>query len=130
MRPSPGVTSLQYFLISSAQEFSSFAASAANFSWIAFPISVCADAAPIDRITGKAKSPSLASKCIVFFIDRPLMTGSQPSPNGFAEVAAGSQETKNCLRRAARLLLISSLRQRKRETRNSKRKIDSDRPFD
>jgi hypothetical protein len=42
MRPSPGVTVLQYFLISAPQDVSSFLKSAANLSRIAFIMSVCA----------------------------------------------------------------------------------------
>src|SRR5712664_3453698 len=89
MRPSPGVTVLQYFLMSLAQAFSSFVILAVNFSRIVFPISVCADAGPTDKTASNSNNPSLASKRIVIFIERPLITGSEPS--GFVEVAAGSR---------------------------------------
>src|SRR5467141_3642855 len=79
MRPSPGVTVLQYFLMSLAQAFSSFVILAVNFSRIVFPISVCADAGPADKTASKGNSPSLTSNFTVIFIERPLMTGSEPS---------------------------------------------------
>src|SRR6187551_1709359 len=56
MRPSPGVTLLQYFLISEAQVFSSFVIFAVSFSTIVFPRLVCADADPADKITSKGKT--------------------------------------------------------------------------
>src|SRR6267143_18007 len=89
MRPSPGVTVLQYFFMSLAQALSSFATLAVSFSRIVFPRSVCAETRPTDNIARKGNSPSLASKRIVIFIERPLMTGYEL--NGFAEVAAGSR---------------------------------------
>src|SRR4029077_4586194 len=130
MRPSPGVTVLQYFLISSAQEFSSFVASAANFCWIAFVISACADAGLDDKMTSNGTNPRPARKCTVFFIDRPLITHSEPLANGFCRSrgrAAQSREL-SALRRAP--LLMASLRQCKREARYAERKIDPNRSFD
>src|SRR6266850_923865 len=89
MRPSPGVTVLQYFLMSLAQAFSSFVILAVNFSRIVFPISVYADAGPADKTASKGNSPSLTSNFTVIFIERPLMTGSEPSCS--VEIAAGSR---------------------------------------
>src|SRR5277367_3048487 len=126
MRPSPGVTSLQYFLISSAQEFSSFAVSAASFCWMAFVISVCADAEATDKTASSGSSPSVVSKCVGFFIDRPLILASEPCQTASAKPPR-DREPKNDLRRAGIFSLISSLRQCQRETGNSKRKIDPDR---
>jgi hypothetical protein len=68
MRPSPGVTLLQYFLISEAQVFSSFVIFVVSFSTIVFPTLVCADADPTDKITTKGKTPSLASKFVVILM--------------------------------------------------------------
>jgi hypothetical protein len=87
MRPSPGVTVLQYFLMSLAQALSSFATLAVSFSRIVFPTSVWAETEPADKIASRDNNPSLAGKRIVIFIDRPLMTGYDPS--GFVEGAAG-----------------------------------------
>ena len=79
MRPSPGVTARQYFLMSLAQAFSSFAILAVSLSSIVFPRSACADTEPTDKMTSKGTSPSLANNFTVIFIERPLMTGSEPS---------------------------------------------------
>jgi hypothetical protein len=68
MRPSPGVTLLQYFLMSEAQVFSSFAIFAVSFSTIVLPGLVCADADATDKMTSKGKTPSLASKCVLIFM--------------------------------------------------------------
>src|SRR6478752_7480644 len=86
MRPSPGVTVLQYFLISSSQALSSFVILAVNFSRIVFPRFVCAEADPIDKVTSNSNSPRLTSKRMEIFIERPLMTATN---HGFLEVAAG-----------------------------------------
>src|SRR5258708_2005610 len=101
MRPSPGVTVLQYFLISLAQALSSLATLAVSFSRIVFAISVCADTEPTDTMASNATSPSLASNFTVIFIERPLMTGSQTEQ--FLEIAAGSRRV---LRDAFRSILI------------------------
>src|SRR5450631_2972872 len=86
MRPSLGVTLRQYFLISFAQALSSFATLAVSFSRIVFPASICAETEPVDKTASKGRIPSLASKRIVIFIERPLMTGYEPCD--FVAVAA------------------------------------------
>jgi hypothetical protein len=90
MRPSPGVTVLQYFLMSLAQALSSLTTLAVSFSTIVFPRSVCAETGPVDKMASKGNNPSLASNFTVILIERPLMTGSEPS--SFVEVAAWSRD--------------------------------------
>src|SRR5258708_6033286 len=68
MRPSPGVTVLQYFWMSSAQALSSLATLAVSFSRIVFPRSVCAELEPTDKMDSKGNNPSLASDFTVNFI--------------------------------------------------------------
>src|ERR1700750_2122205 len=92
MRPSPGVTVLQYFLMSLAQALSSLVTLAVSFSRIVFPRSVCAETEPTDKMASKGNNPSLASDFTVNFIERPLMTGSEPL--SFVEVAA--MEAEGC----------------------------------
>jgi hypothetical protein len=76
MRPSPGVTVRQYFFMSFAQALSSFATLAVSFSSIVFPRSVCAQTGLTDNmVANKGNNPSFASKRILIFIERPLMTG-------------------------------------------------------
>src|SRR6476646_1032588 len=83
MRPSPGVTVLQYFLMSLEQALSSFATLAVNFSRIVFPRSACAETEPTDKMASNGTSPSLARNFTVTFIERPLMTCS--GPGGFSK---------------------------------------------
>src|SRR6476620_11517294 len=73
MRPSPGVTVLQYFLMSLAQALSSLVTLAVSFSRIVFRRSVCAETDPTDKMVSKGNNPSLASDFTVNFIERPLM---------------------------------------------------------
>src|SRR6478735_2801589 len=75
MRPSPGVTVRQYFLMSLAQALSSLATLAVNFSRIVFPRSACAQTGPANNRARKGSSPSFASKRILIFIECPLMSG-------------------------------------------------------
>ena len=58
-------------------------------------------------MTSNGNNPSLASKRIVIFIERPLMTGSEPS--GLSNSPRVAMETEGAF-------CISSLRQGKRET--------------
>src|SRR5882757_4282753 len=105
MRPSPGVTVLQYLFMSLAQALSSLATLAVSFSRTVFPRSVCAETELTNKMANNGNNPSLARNFTVIFIERPLMTG----PSSFVEVAAGSRWR---LRDAPAL---SSLGQGKRE---------------
>src|SRR5450432_3831895 len=108
-RPSPGVTLLQYFLISRAQALSSFATLAFSFSRIAFPASVCAEADAIDDIANNDKVTSWVNKRNVMFIGRPLMTDCEPCDLlGVAaaigiRVEGGSSLIPHCARASVRL---------------------------
>src|SRR5438445_1201652 len=115
MRPSPGVTVLQYFFMSLAQALSNLGTLAVSFSRTVFPISVCAETEPTDKMASNGNNPSLASSFTVIFVERPLMTGSEPG--SFVEVAAGSRW------RLREVFAVSSLGPGKRETGNSKRQV-------
>src|SRR6478735_7941963 len=106
MRPSPGVTVLQYFLMSLAQALSSLATLAVSFSRTVFPRSACAETGPADKMASKGNSPSLASDFTVIFIERPLVTGSEPGSLKRRRVTSGAEGC--CLQ-------LSSLGQGKRE---------------
>src|ERR1700690_3384190 len=72
MRPPPGVTSWQYFLMSFAQALSSFLTPAFSLSRIVLPIDVCAETEPADKTASKGNTPSLASNFMVIFIESPF----------------------------------------------------------
>ena len=79
MRPSPGVTVLQYFLISPPQEVSSFLIPAANLSSITFIMSVCAYAM-LEMLTHKGGAQ--ASRRSICFIYCPLAINSEANEAG------------------------------------------------
>ena len=101
MRPSPGVTVLQYFLMSLAQALSSLTTLAVSFSRIVFPRSVCAETGACRQNGQQGQQSKLGQQFHCDFIERPLMTGSEPS--SFVEVAAWSRWR---LRDAFRSILI------------------------
>src|ERR1019366_10436231 len=72
MRPSPGVTCLQYFLMSLAQVLSSFSTLAFSLSRIVLPTDVCAETEPADKTASNGNTPSLASNFMVIFIESPF----------------------------------------------------------
>src|SRR5436309_3867199 len=89
MRPSPGVTVLQYFLMSLEQALSSLATRAVSFSRIVFPRFACAETGPTDKMASKATSPGLARNFTVTFIELPLMTCSGPGSSRDRRMVAG-----------------------------------------
>src|SRR4249920_3083589 len=71
MRPSPGVTSRQYFLMSFAQALSTLVTLAVSLSRSVLPTDVCAETEPADKTASKGNTPSVASNFMVIFIESP-----------------------------------------------------------
>jgi hypothetical protein len=71
MRPSPGVTVLQYVLMSVAQALSTFSTLAFSLSSKVLPIDVCAEANLADERASNGKTTNATRNFEMFFIERP-----------------------------------------------------------